>query len=172
MGAQYSRRKKVQSAGAHWLSVGKRRHLQKRYSRFPSTAGITVQLLREECRVGPAWSASRCCAWWSLWLAGPGAQSLLVVVPVCLRCFVRDVWSGSEHPTFRGTGPRTDFFLVKYPVQRRSPTVAWLRRCSGTSVRSAMRRRGAPPASCCGSSLFSPFWRVSCVSHDVGAGSR
>ena len=46
---------------------------------FLPTAGITFQLPREGCRVGSVWSASLCFACWSLWLAGPGPLSLLVV---------------------------------------------------------------------------------------------
>ena len=53
---------------------------------FP-TAGITSQLLREGCRAGTDWSASHCCACWSLWLAGPGALSPLAVVPHFSVCF-------------------------------------------------------------------------------------
>ena len=77
----------VQSAGTHWLSVGKKRHLH-----FPLTAGITFQLPREGCRVSSAWSPFHCGACWLLWLAGLDALSLQAGVSLCfLRSFVGSI---------------------------------------------------------------------------------
>ena len=102
----------VQSAGTHWLSVGKKTSLTER-SCFPLTVSITFQLQREGCRVSPAWSAFRCCACWSLWLAGPGALSLLAAVQVFLGSFVG---VGCVHPAYEGTDPKTR--LLGTPLQR------------------------------------------------------
>ena len=52
------------------------------------TAGLSFQLLWEGCRVGPGWSAFPCCACWSLWLAGPGALSILAAVPAFRAFFL------------------------------------------------------------------------------------
>ena len=79
---------------------------------FP-TAGITSQLLREGCRAGTDWSASHCCACWSLWLAGPGSLSLLAVVPDFSVCF--PVTSVAVL-RYKGTDPRTGKFWSGTPT--------------------------------------------------------
>ena len=78
----------------------------------------------EGCRVGSVWSASSCFACWSLWLAGRGPLSLLVVSLIVAGFFknvspfrLKRVWLFD----FGSTDPRTGTFLVRYPHAAAKP---------------------------------------------------
>ena len=126
------------------------------------TAGFSVLLLWEGCPVG-RWSASHCCGCWSLWLAGPGALSLLAVVPAFRLFFFFPVSFQGHRPenrltrdhqiggrvTCSGTQERNRAPTLEPGNIQRAPTQELVLPKRKVSLRGG--GRGVPASGCCSS---------------------